>query len=192
METNRTISLIATSIPFVGYIENVGIYGYIGEGDLDKHDDYHGYGCWIQASSHVYELCLYGLVFLYLFVTILLLLYCIYIRRFAKRASLPNLNMRIIYFSIVFVGTWIFPSIDRLYYFSNNRHSPALRWLHGISETSMGWATALVWATSDLWLTYRKKTSLNLNTKGAPMVVHHNSLLNQPADVEDSIVSGDI
>ena len=83
--------------------------------------------CWI--NNHYYQLCLYIPIVLYMIFAIILTIYSIYrVRKIAKAKSNKDFNKtkkgllikRLLAFTIIFIVTWIFPLIVRLWPFIFN------------------------------------------------------------------------
>ena len=94
----RGIALLMSAIPLCG-----NVYGYTRTYDGDN------YECWI--SNELWQLCLFGPAIIYLLFSFCLLIYTIYVRIYNR---VPNLSMKLIYYTLVFVLLWTFPIIDRM------------------------------------------------------------------------------
>ena len=128
------ISLLCSIIPLI-----YNAYGFID-------DMYSGeYECWI--NKEYFGVNFYGIASIYMLISIFLLIYCVYIKYCSKndKKRITYLNNQLIYYTIVFIITWIFPTILRMkLIFEKNNNAKAnagvakyLFWLHHICNGSV-------------------------------------------------------
>ena len=148
------VALLMTIIPLFNFNNNWEV-NTIGYGKVDNNGTY--FECWINKS--IFQLSFYIPAIFYFIVAFCLLIYVMYLR---IGGVIPNLNMKLVYYTVVFVITWICLITERVYSIFNFKSSHSaptlLLWLHHLAAASIGLGNALVWGASNM-LENAKKSS---------------------------------
>ena len=119
--------------------------------------DHDTFECWI--IDHYYQLCLYIPIGTYMIFAIILTIYSIYrVRKIGKVKSNKDFSktkrglliQRLLAFTIIFLITWIFPLIVRLWPFMFDVKAPPFIFLvlHHASLGCIGLGNSIVWISS--------------------------------------------
>lgn len=126
------------------------------------------YQCWISEQYEYYQLIFYFLISLYMIVSIVLLLYILYIKYCAATGiQISNLSKQLIWYTVIFVATWLFPAILRICVVFGINISVPFWWVHHICITSVGIGNFAVWGTSDLLRPMRLVQKANYSSMSA-------------------------
>eukprot|EP01084_Bolivina_argentea_P190014 326651_1 len=134
-----TVPLILCILPWIhdayGYTKNIELkYGL------------HEFECWIHGGP--YQLCLYAPAMIYVFIAFTLLIFTFFQQK-AKKINNASTSLRLAAYTIIFVVTWTFPILLRLYGMITHLPPPTfIVWAHHISIASIGIGNAMIWGTS--------------------------------------------
>ena len=116
------------------------------------------YECWIEQGP--YQFCLYGPLLFYFVFSIMVVLYCLFVRFCSNRKDntqlvqlQSDLTKRLVLFTFVFIVSWSGAVTDRILGLRNiDKTSPIyIEYWHDIGVASLGLTDAIVWGTSGLW-----------------------------------------